>query len=145
MRVPLTFKEKHFYLRVVLLSRSSLGPAVVEFLVDTGATYTTISLEEALGFGLDIVNLPPSPQATITANGIVNFKRLAEPCFIILRTDEGGTATLELGAGIQISPLPTGPRANPINLLGMDALAASGWTLVMNEQLRWAYLTDELS
>ncbi len=53
-------------------------------------------------------------------------------------------STLEPGAGIRISPGPTDPSANSISPLGMEALAASGLTFVMNERLGWPYLKDEV-
>lgn len=144
MRIPCFFKPgtlEAAYITAILESKSLHIYATIEFLVDTGATNTTISDRDATRLGIDYNALEKLAGGMLGIGGTVDTYLLKEPKLLFHREDKKThTENLEHICILRHSALNERILRIP-SILGRDIL--NKHALVYDKRQEKAYITDE--
>ncbi len=144
MRIPCFFKPgplEAAYVAAILESQTLHVYATVEFLVDTGATRTTISDKDAVRLGIDYLALEKLGEGMLGIGGTVDTYNLKDVKFTFnqgrRKTHE---ETLEKICVVKHPQLNERILRIP-SILGRDIL--NHYALIYDKREEKAYITDE--
>ena len=145
MRIPCFFKPgplEAAYVAAILESKSLHIYAVVEFLVDTGATRTTICDKESVRLGIDYLALEKLCEGMLGIGGTVDTYNLND-VNLIFRQENKKTheETLERICVLKHPQLNDHILRIP-SILGRDIL--NKHSLIYDKRKETVYITDEL-
>ena len=145
MRIPFIFKPgplEAAYVNSVLESDTLHIYATVEFLVDTGATKTTISDKDAIRLGIDYEILEKLGKGMLGIGGVVDTYILKDPK-LIFHTENKKKHTEQLESLCFLKHSEVNERILRIpSILGRDIL--NKHRLIYDKRQGNAYITDEL-
>jgi hypothetical protein len=144
LRIPCFFKPgtlEAAYVAAVFESETLRTYASVEFLVDTGATRTTISDRDAIRLGIDYGMLEKHAEGMLGIGGTVETYTLKNAKLLFHKKDKKThTETLETICFLRHAQLNEKILRIP-SILGRDIL--NKYALVYDKRQEKAYITDE--
>lgn len=144
MRIPCFFKPgtlEAAYVTAILESKTLRTYATIEFLVDTGATRTTICDKDAIRLGIDYGALEKLPQGMLGVGGMVDTYVLRDAKLIFHKEDKRThEEKLDCICILKHSALNEQILRIP-SILGRDIL--NKHALLYDKRLEKACITDE--
>jgi hypothetical protein len=144
MRLPCFFKSGNLeaaYVLAILESKTLHTYATLEFLVDTGATRTTISDKDAIRLAIDYQALQKLPEGMLGIGGTVDTYTLKDATLTFHKQDKKThQETLECICILKHTPLSERILRIP-SILGRDIL--NKHALIYDKRQEKAYITDE--
>lgn len=130
------------YVRAVVIAKSLGIQGAVEFLIDTGASRTTLSDEDALSLGIPYAKLIKLRQGLVGIGGTVATYQLSD-VELIFRMGTGDLHTEQLTEVFVTRHSQRHAKRTYVlpSLLGRDVL--DRFTLVVSKPQRYVFLTDE--
>ncbi len=144
MRIPCFFKPGIFEAAyvVAVLESNALGMCeTIEFLVDTGASRTTICDKDAIRLGIDFGKLEKLGEGMLGIGGVVDTYVLKDVKLVFRREDEKGhVQNFERIYVLKHAALDERIMRIP-SILGRDIL--NKYALIYDKRHEKAYITDE--
>jgi hypothetical protein len=144
LRIPCFFKPGQLeaaYVAAILESRTLHIYATVEFLVDTGATRTTISDKDAIRLGIDYLMLEKLGEGMLGIGGTVDTYNLKDIKLIFNQENRITREEVLEKICVLKHPLLTPQILRIPSILGRDIL--NKYALIYDKRVEKAYLTDE--